>query len=132
MHIEHYSSMASSLRIFSAKLGARGDVVNGYVRDTRAIVQLNFPTFAYGSYGQDPGPRYKVYDFWIPVEIRGVRVNPGDILFWDIDGILVVPAKVEVEVLTRALERARGEKVVKAELEAGSTAVAAFQKHGIM
>ena len=59
-------------------------------------------------------------------------MNPGDILFWDIDGILVVPAKVEVEVLTRALERARGEKVVKAELEAGSTAVAAFQKHGIM
>jgi regulator of RNase E activity RraA len=38
--------MASSLRIFSAKLGARGAVVNGYVRDTRAIVKLNFPTFA--------------------------------------------------------------------------------------
>jgi 4-hydroxy-4-methyl-2-oxoglutarate aldolase len=59
-------------------------------------------------------------------------VNPRDSLFWDIDGILVVPARVEVEVLTRALERARGEKVVKAELEAGSTAVAVFQRHGIM
>jgi regulator of RNase E activity RraA len=114
------------------KLGARGAVVNGYVRDTRAILKLNFPTFAFGSYGQDSGPRYKVYDFRIPIEIGCVRVNPGDILFGDIDGVLVVPANAEVEVFTRALEKARGEKVVKSELEAGSSAVAAFRKHGIM
>jgi regulator of RNase E activity RraA len=114
------------------KLGARGAVVNGYVRDTREILKLNFPTFSFGSYGQDAGPRYKVYDFRIPIEIGGVRVNPGDILFGDIDGVLVVPADVETEVFAKALEKARGEKVVKSELEAGSSAVAAFQKHGIM
>jgi regulator of RNase E activity RraA len=114
------------------RLGARGAVVNGYVRDTRAILNLNFPTFSFGSYGQDAGPRYKVYDFRIPIEIGGVRVNPGDILFGDIDGVVVVPADVETEVFTKALEKARGEKVVKSELEAGSSAVAAFQKHGIM
>jgi len=114
------------------KLGARGAVVNGYVRDTREILKLNFPTFSFGSYGQDAGPRYKVYDFRIPIEIGGVRVNPGDILFGDLDGVLVVPADVETEVFAKALEKARGEKVVKSELEAGSSAVAAFQKHGIM
>jgi regulator of RNase E activity RraA len=114
------------------KLGARGAVVNGYVRDTRAILKLNFPTFAFGSYGQDSGPRYKVYDFRIPIEIGCVRVNPGDILFGDIDGVLVVPANAEIEVFTRAIEKARGEKLVKSELEAGSSAMAAFRKYGIM
>jgi regulator of RNase E activity RraA len=116
----------------AGKLGARGAVLNGYVRDTKAILKLNFPTFAFGSYGQDAGPRYKVYDFRIPIEIGGVRVNPGDILFGDIDGVLVVPAQAETEVFTLALEKARGEKVVRRELESGSSAVAAFRKHGIM
>jgi regulator of RNase E activity RraA len=114
------------------KLGARGAVLNGYIRDTRPILDMNFPVFSFGSYGQDAGPRYKVYDFRIPVEIQGVRVNPGDILFGDIDGVLVVPAAAETEVFTKALEKARGEKVVRRELEAGSSAVAAFKKHGIM
>jgi regulator of RNase E activity RraA len=114
------------------KLGARGAVLNGYVRDTRAILTMNFPVFSFGSYGQDAGPRYKVYDFRIPVEIGGVRVSPGDILFGDIDGVLVVPAGAETEVFTKALEKARGEKVVRRELESGSSAVAAFKKHGIM
>ena len=116
----------------AGKLGARGAVLNGYVRDTKAILKLNFPTFAFGSYGQDAGPRYKVYDFRIPIEIGGVRVNPGDILFGDIDGVLVVPAQAETEVFTLALEKARGEKIVRSELESGSSAVAAFRKHGIM
>jgi regulator of RNase E activity RraA len=107
-------------------------VLNGYVRDTRPILNMNFPVFSFGSYGQDAGPRYKVYDFRIPVEIQGVRVNPGDILFGDIDGVLVVPADAETEVFTKALEKARGEKVVRSELESGSSAVAAFKKHGIM
>ncbi len=114
------------------KLGARGAVVNGYVRDTRAILALNFPTFAFGSYGQDSAPRYKVHDFRVPIEIGGVRVRPGDILFGDIDGVLVVPAEAEMEVFSKALEKARGEKTVKKELEAGSTAVAAFARYGIM
>jgi regulator of RNase E activity RraA len=113
-------------------LGARGAVLDGYVRDTRAIFDLNFPTFAFGSYGQDAAPRYKVYDFRVPIEIGKIRIRPGDILFGDIDGVLVVPREVEAEVFMLALEKARGEKKVKRELEAGSTAVAAFAKHGIM
>jgi regulator of RNase E activity RraA len=63
------------------KLGAKGAVVNGYVRDTRAILSLGFPTFSFGSYGQDSAPRYKVYDFRIPIEIDAVKIRPGDILF---------------------------------------------------
>jgi regulator of RNase E activity RraA len=114
------------------KLGAKGAVVNGYVRDTRAILSMNFPTFSFGSYGQDSAPRCKVYDFRVPIEIGGVLIRPGDILFGDVDGVLVVTAEAEVEVFTKALEKARGEKTVKRDLEHGISAVEAFARHGIM
>jgi regulator of RNase E activity RraA len=114
------------------KLGSRGAVLNGYVRDTKTILEMGFPTFAFGSYGQDSAPRYKVVDFRVPVEIGSVRVRPGDILFGDSDGVLVVPAGAEAEVFTRALEKARGEKLVRKAIEEGSSAVEAFAKYGVM
>jgi regulator of RNase E activity RraA len=113
-------------------LGSRGAVLNGYVRDTKPILEMGFPTFSFGSYGQDSAPRYKVVDFRVPVEIGAVRVRPGDILFGDIDGVLLVPAEAETEVFTKALEKARGEKLVRKAIEAGSSAVDAFAKFGIM
>jgi regulator of RNase E activity RraA len=116
----------------ACKLGSRGAVLNGYVRDTKAILKMSFPTFAFGSYGQDSAPRYKVVDFRIPVEVGQVRVRPGDIIFGDIDGALLVPAEAEDDVFNRALEKARGEKLVKKAIEEGSSAVEAFEKYGIM
>jgi regulator of RNase E activity RraA len=49
-----------------------------------------------------------------------------------LDGVLVVPAEAETEVFTRALEKARGERTVKRDLESGLSAVEAFARHGIM
>lgn len=138
---EIYVSTGSSARnalwgelmsVRALKCGARGAVLNGYVRDTRKILSLGYPTFSFGSYGQDSAPRYKVHDFRIPVEIGGVSVRPGDILFGDIDGVVVIPAEVETETFTLALEKVRGERTVRTALEEGMSAVAAFRKHGIM
>jgi regulator of RNase E activity RraA len=116
----------------AGRLGASGAVLNGYTRDTKAILKLGFPTFSWGSYGQDSAPRYKVVDFRIPVEVGSVRVRPGDICFGDIDGVCVIPIEAAHEVFTRALDKARGEKLVRKALEQGSSALAAFEKHGIM
>jgi regulator of RNase E activity RraA len=114
------------------RLGSRGAVLNGYVRDTKAILKMNFPTFAFGSYGQDSAPRCKVVDFRIPIEVGQVRVRPADIIFGDRDGVLLVPVEAEDEVFTRAQEKARGEKLVRKAIENGSSAVEAFEKYGIM
>jgi regulator of RNase E activity RraA len=114
------------------KLGAAGAVLDGYTRDTHGVFRLNFPTFSWGRYGQDSAPRYKVVDYRVPVEIDKVRVNPGDILFGDIDGVLVVPREMEEEVFTLALEKARGEKKVRRAIEEGMSACAAFEQYGIM
>lgn len=120
------------MSIRARKLGSGGAVLNGYSRDTRAVLALNFPTFSWGSYGQDSAPRYKVVDYRIPVEIGQVRVEPGDILFGDIDGVCLIPAHAATEVFTKAVEKVRGEKLVRKALEDGLSAVAAFEKHGIM
>jgi regulator of RNase E activity RraA len=120
------------MSVRALKLGAAGAVLNGYTRDTRGILRLNFPTFSWGSYGQDAGPRYKVVDFRVPIEIGNVLIHPGDILFGDVDGVCCVPMTAEAEVFTKALEKARGEKLVRKALESGSSAVAAFEEFGIM
>jgi regulator of RNase E activity RraA len=120
------------MSVRARKLGAAGAVLNGYLRDTRAVLKLDFPAFCWGSYAQDSAPRYKVVDFRIAVEIGAVRVRPNDFLFGDIDGVCVIPAQAASEVFAKALEKARGEKLVRKALEEGGSAVAAFEKHGIM
>jgi regulator of RNase E activity RraA len=120
------------MSVRARKCAARGAVLNGYVRDTRKILALGFPTFCFGSYGQDSAPRYKGHDFRIPIEIGGVLVRPDDILFGDIDGVVVIPAEAATETFTLALEKVRGEKTVRKALEEGASAVSAFQMHGIM
>lgn len=114
------------------KLGAAGAVVDGYSRDTFGILQLGFPTFSSGRYAQDQGPRGKVIDFRTAIEIEGVRIRPGDIVFGDIDGVLVVPQAAEEEVFTRAIDKARGEKLVQKAIEDGMSACEAFATFGIM
>lgn len=114
------------------KLGAAGAVVDGYSRDTNGILDLNFPTFSYGRYAQDQAPRGKVIDFRVPLEIKGVRVNPGDIVLGDIDGVCIVPSEAEEEVFRLAIEKARGEKMVQKKIQEGMSAKEAFETYGIM
>jgi regulator of RNase E activity RraA len=111
---------------------AAGAVVNGYSRDTRGILALNFPCFSYGPYAQDQAPRGKVIDMRVPVEMNGVTIHDGDIIIGDIDGVCVVPKQIENEVFTMALEKARGERMVLKKIREGMKAREAFDKFGIM
>ena len=113
-------------------LKAAGAVVNGFHRDTKGILELNFPCFSYGRYAQNQAPRGKVIDYRVPIEIEGVRINPGDIIFGDLDEVVVIPREVETEVIQRAYEKATGEKMVAEAIRAGMGAKESFEKHGIM
>ncbi len=112
--------------------GGTGAVVNGYSRDTKGIYDVDLPVFSYGPDSQDQAPRGKVIDFRVPIEMNGVRINPGDIIVGDIDGVCVVPQSVEKEVFARSLEKARGEKTVLKAIQEGMSAVEAWDKYGIM
>ena len=128
-----YALWGELMSLRASKLGAAGAVLDGYSRDTNGIVDQKFPCFSRGRYAQDQGPRGKVVEFRVPIEMDGgVRIETGDIVFGDIDGVCVIPAKTEREVFMRALEKARGEKTVRQAIEAGMSAQAAFKKFGIL
>jgi regulator of RNase E activity RraA len=127
-----YALWGELMSVRAAKCGAAGAVVDGYSRDTRGVLALGFPTFSHGSYAQDQGPRGKVIDFRIPIEIGQARIAPGDTIFGDLDGVCVVPRAAEQEVFARAFEKACQEKTVRKALEEGMPSKAAFEKFGIL
>lgn len=112
--------------------GAAGAVLNGYHRDTRGILDLNFPTFSFGRYAQDQRPRGKVIDFRCAVGIGSVSIRPGDIVFGDLDGVCVIPHAVEKDALRAAWEKATGEKRVFEAIKGGMSAQESWNKFGIM
>ena len=113
-------------------LRAAGAVVDGYYRDTEGILALNFPTFGYGAYAQDQRPRGKVVDFRSRIRIGQVAVEPRDIVVGDRDGVCIVPHRHREEILELALAKARGEDLVRREIEAGMSSRDAFDRYGIM
>ncbi|ADE53839.1 RraA family protein [Coraliomargarita akajimensis] len=112
--------------------GAAGAVVNGPHRDTPKMLEQNWPVFSRGRYAQDSSVRTQVANFRCPIEVDGVWINPGDIVFADIDGVLIVPQELEAEVITKALEKARTENIVRKEIENGLSSTAAFAKYGVL
>lgn len=115
------------------KLGAAGAVLDGYSRDTKGILRLGFPTFSYGSYAQDQRLRGRVIDYRCAIQFdNGVVVNPGDIVFGDIDGVVIVPQAQEQAIIQAALDKVRGENRVRTAIEAGMSTVEAFRTFGIM
>jgi regulator of RNase E activity RraA len=127
-----YSLWGELMSTRAMKLGAAGCVCNGPIRDTKGILALKFPTFATGRYAQDQRPRGTVIDFRVPVSIGAVRVAPGDIVFGDIDGVVIVPREIEQDVLSAALQKVEAENKVRTAIEAGVSASEAFRKYGVM
>ncbi len=128
----NYALWGGLMSTRALKLRAAGAVLDGYTRDTREILALNFPTFSIGRYAQDQGPRGKVIDFNVPIVIGQASIRPGDIVFGDLDGVCIVPADAKDDVFQRAIEKVRGEQLVRNALEAGMSTVEAFEKYGIM
>jgi regulator of RNase E activity RraA len=112
--------------------GGAGAIIDGFHRDTPRVLEQDWPVFSRGRYAQDAGVRAKVADFGCPIEIGGVAIQPGDLMVGDLDGVIVVPRKVEDEVIRLAVEKATGEKVVRKAIEAGMSSTEAFCKFGIL
>jgi regulator of RNase E activity RraA len=112
--------------------GAVGAVVDGFHRDTHKVLAQDFPVFSRGAYGQDAGPRSSVIDFRVAVQIGQVSVTPGDLIFGDIDGVLVVPQAIEDEVIERALAKATAENTVRAAIERGMSSTEALRTYGVL
>jgi 4-hydroxy-4-methyl-2-oxoglutarate aldolase len=113
-------------------LRAAGAVLNGFVRDAAGIEALGFPTFSRGLYAQDQRPRGKVIDFRVSIEIEGVRIAPGDLIFGDREGVLVIPSQVAADAIQAALEQASTENRVATAIRHGMGARQAFETFGVL
>lgn len=112
--------------------GCAGVLVDGAVRDLRKLRQMKFPVFALGVSPYDSLHRQRVIDINVPVEIDGVIFAPGDLVFADEDGVVVVPQSQEEAVLRRAWDKAQAENLVRDALRAGQGAVDTFRKFGVL
>jgi len=113
-------------------LKANGALLDGYVRDSKGIIELDFPTFGRGRYAQDQGPRGKVIDYNVAVEIAGIRIEPGCLLFGDYEGVLVIPKEAEQETIRLSLEKVRMENKVADAIKGGMSACESFETFGVM
>lgn len=112
--------------------GARGIVVDGFTRDTLQLIEMQFPTFVAGINAHDSLGRIDVEGVGGPVECGGVRVEQGDLLLADFDGVVVIPAAVADEVITRAEEKVAGENLVRSKLAEGMPVWEAFRTYGVI
>ncbi len=112
--------------------GATGCVCDGLIRDCRKIMQMGFPVFHAGIRPVDSKGRGRVMAFDVPVRCGDVLVNPGDLVFADFDGVVVVPRKVEQEVLKRAAEKVSVENASRRELLKGRTLRDVYDEFGVL
>lgn len=112
--------------------GARGAVIDGYTRDVAQIATMKFPTFATGMRVVDSAGRSMVINHGCPVSCGDVLVNPGDIVFGDIDGVVVIPKELEKKVIPLALEKVEKENLVRNELLKGTMLRDAYAKYKVL
>jgi 4-hydroxy-4-methyl-2-oxoglutarate aldolase len=112
--------------------GCAGAIVDGAVRDVAKMRAMPFPVFARGTSPYDSQNRQRVIDCDVPVEIGGVVFHPGDLVFADVDGIIVVPQNVEQEALTRAWNKVHEENITRDAIKAGMKATEAYKKYGTL
>lgn len=112
--------------------GCVGALVDGLVRDVVKMNQLGFSVFARGTSPRDSLHRQRVVAIDVEVEIGGVKIDAGDLLFADADGVVVVPQAVETEVLEKAWEKVSAENRVRDEIRAGMKASDVFRKYGVL
>jgi 4-hydroxy-4-methyl-2-oxoglutarate aldolase len=109
--------------------GAHGAVIDGGVRDTRYILRMGFPVFCKYRCPGDATGRWNVADMEIPVTVGGVRVYPGDFIFGDSDGVVVVPRELTIEVLLEAEAILATENEIREKVRDGASVAELYSKY---
>ena len=127
-----YSFWGELLSTAAVARSATGAVIDGFTRDTRAIIEMDFPVFATGRLPTDSKGRGEVVDCDVPIDCGGVILNVGDIVFGDDDGVVIIPQKVEQQVIQSAFRKVSQENQIRQELLEGASVRSVFDKYGIL
>lgn len=112
--------------------GATGCVIDGYTRDALRIMEMGFPLFCTGMRPVDSSHRSTVIDYGVPVVVGGVLVNPGDIMFGDFDGIIVIPKDQLAAVVSLAVDKVDRENQSREMLREGALLRDVYGKFGVL
>ncbi len=112
--------------------GVAGCVCDSQIRDCVRIIEMGFPVYYAGIRPLDSMGRGKVIAYDVPVRCGEVLVHPGDLVFADFDGVVVVPQEVEAEVLREAQSKVDKESLSRQELLQGRSLRAVYDKYGVL
>ncbi len=112
--------------------GARGAVIDGMTRDVKQITGMAFPVFVTGVSPLDAKGRLRAYAYRCAIECGGVLVEPGDIIFGDADGVVVIPQDVAVETVSEALHKVEAERLTEEELKKGALLRDVYARYGVL
>ena len=112
--------------------GAVGLVTDGLVRDVDLIREVGFPVFSGGISPVDGGGRHEMVAADIDVVCGGIPIRPGDYIFGDVDGIVVVPVEIIEVTIKGAFEKTKGENNTRRELLEGRSLSDVYKKYGIL
>lgn len=112
--------------------GATGCVTDGLVRDVKQIRDLGFAVFHGGIGPLDTKGRARMVERDTRVECGGVGIDSGDIVFGDVDGVVVIPREHEEAVLAKAVEKVTGENLTRDALRKGEALAVVFKRFGIL
>ncbi len=93
---------------------------------------MGFPVFSTGFKPVESSPRSMVVDYGCPIECGGVRVNPGDVVFGDFDGIVVIPIDVLPDVVAEAVQKVESENLTRDMLREGHLLREVYDKYGVL
>jgi regulator of RNase E activity RraA len=114
----------------AAQRGCTGAVVDGGVRDVDFINAMNYPVFARFKCCASSVGRWDIREYQIPIRIGNTTIRPGDFVFGDTDGVVIVPAALTLEVLEAAEDIFSRESKMRAELRQGVSVKDAYAKYG--
>jgi 4-hydroxy-4-methyl-2-oxoglutarate aldolase len=125
------SAHLGELSVTSLKArGVAGCVLDGGCRDLGFILDEGFPVFTRFVTPEDSTWRWELVATQVPVTIGNVRVEPGDWVVGDDDGVVVVPAAIAEDVLAEAEEKAATESEIRAAVRNGMAPLEAYERYG--
>ena len=110
--------------------GCTGAVVDGGLRDTNFVLKMGFPVFCRFRIVASSVGKWEIKEWMIPIKVGETTINPDDFVFGDIDGVVVVPKDLTVEVLLKTEEVVTRENNMRAELSKGVTVSEVYRKYG--
>jgi 4-hydroxy-4-methyl-2-oxoglutarate aldolase len=113
-----------------AARGVAGCVLDGGCRDVRFVLETGFPVFARFVTPEDSTWRWELEATQVPIELGRVRVEPGDWLVGDDDGVVVVPHALAEDVLAEAEEKAATESEIRRAVGEGMLPLDAYERYG--